>query len=355
MSAPIDILNKVNEIVSPTYLVGGAVRDHVLGVEACDYDFATPLLPDEVEERVRAYGRRPHRAGKRFGTIGFRLDGNLVEVTTFRSEVYSEGNRKPTVTFARNIVEDLSRRDFTINAMAMRPDGRLIDPFDGRHDVFRGIIKAVGNPTVRFKEDPLRLLRAARVASQLGFVFDPDTVYRGRRRAHRILQVSRERWVMEMDKLLLGTHVKWGLQALHLFDILRFMLPELALQVGYDQQTPYHDWELWEHTKASLAAAPADIELRWALLLHDIGKPFVAVHNGKTFLRDGKRIEQLNYMKHDLVGAEIVKRLASYLRWSNERRELVVGLVLGHLAEDSPLRVFDSTSQKRVDDLATEE
>ena len=324
----------VEAIVSPVYLVGGSVRDVLMGRQCDDYDFATPLLPDRVEELVRAAGRRPYLVGKRFGTVGFTLEGSKVEVTTFRAETYVDGTRRPQVEFFADLTADLARRDFTINAIAM--DAKMvIDPFDGRADIDARLVRAVGNPRERFKEDPLRMLRAARLASQLGFVVDPPTAEAMQRYAHRILNVARERWVAELDKLLVGEHVSYALELLASTHLLRFMLPELALQVGFDQNSAYHDRTLFEHTVAVVVATPPDVTLRWSALLHDIAKPYVRVD----------KPDRSTYAKHDLLGAELAERTGLYLKWSKARRETVRELVLNHILATSPLKVADDSAK----------
>lgn len=140
------MIEKVEKIISTVYLVGGACRDKLLGKEPKDFDFATALSPEKVEKAIRKAGKKPYLVGKKFGTIGMKLDGQMVEITTFRNETYEKGNRKPTVSFVRDITADLSRRDFTINAMAIR-ENKLIDPFDGQSDLIRRIIRCVGKPT----------------------------------------------------------------------------------------------------------------------------------------------------------------------------------------------------------------
>ena len=322
-------------VVGPAYLVGGSVRDALLGRECGDYDFATPLDPEHIEAAVRAAGRRAYTVGKRFGTIAFKLGGDTIEVTTFRTETYVDQTRRPDVVFVERLEDDLSRRDFTINAMAMDAERGLVDPFGGRDDLALGLIRAVGNPRERFREDPLRMLRAARFASQLEFAVDAETISAARRLAHRILWVARERWVTELDKLLVGPGVASGLRLLAEMDLLRFLLPELQLQVGYDQRSPYHDRELFEHTLGVVVATPPDVTLRWAALLHDVGKPYVRVDKD----------DRSTYVRHDLIGAEIVERIGLYLKWGNRRREEVSQLVRDHMREDSPLRAADDSAK----------
>lgn len=325
---------KVEAILSPVYEVGGSVRDELLGIDPKDFDFTTPLPPDETEQAIRRAGKRPFLAGKRFGTVGVRLEGHLVEITTFRTERYEEGSRKPEVRFMEDITEDLSRRDFTINAMAKRGD-EVIDPFHGREDLSSKIIRAVGSPAARFREDPLRMLRAARFAGQLGFSIEEKTFRAIAREAHRILEVSKERWTAEMDRLLLSGQPATGLRALMESGLLRFILPELSLQKDYEQNSRHHRYTLWEHTLRVTAAVPSEILLRWAALLHDIAKPFVRV----------EKADRSIYVKHDLLGYDMVLRLGGHLRWSNERTRKVAEIVRDHLREDSVLRQSDNLAK----------
>lgn len=325
--------SEIETIVSPVYLVGGAVRDELLGLEPRDFDLATPLSPDVVEATIKAAGKRVYTIGKKFGTVGIKMNGQLVEITTFRHETYESGNRKPQVEFVQDITADLSRRDFTINAIAKRGE-RYIDPWGGRLDLLERVIKAVENPKARYKEDPLRMLRAGRFASQLEFTVESNTEAQAGKSAHKILEVSRERWMIELDKLLLTNRPSLGLQFLARTRLLNFMIPELSLQVGYDQNSPYHEFTLWEHTLQVVEGVSADVNLRWAALLHDIGKPFVRVD----------KPDRSTYVKHDLLGAELVERIARQLKWSNERREAVKELVLNHMQPNSPLREADTAA-----------
>lgn len=328
-------MDKELSYIEPHYQVGGSVRDELLGVIPKDYDFATSLLPDEIEQKIREAGRKPFVTGKRFGTVAFQdKEKGLVEITTFRSEIYEPGSRKPLVTFTKNIDSDLARRDFTINAIARRGD-RLIDPFKGQVDLKLKLLKAVGNPAERFNEDPLRLLRLARFVGQLDFDIDLSTHKAAKDRSHKILEVSRERWMLELDKLLMTDYVTEGLQALVSIGLLRFILPELQAAVGFDQHSPYHQYDLWTHTVRVVSQSPKDISIRWAALLHDIGKP-----SAQTFKKSG----QANYVHHEAISAELVYGIAKRLKWSEERRKSVTELVANHYKEDSPLREADKLS-----------
>lgn len=332
-----DIISAVEAIVQPVYLVGGPVRDILLGKVPKDYDFATPLTPDEIEARVRDSGRRAHVTGKRFGTIGFKLGEHFIEITTFRTEIYGH-TRKPVVEFVHDITEDLSRRDFTINAIALRHH-RHIDPFGGEADLRAGIIRSVGNPALRFNEDPLRMLRAARFAAQLDFAIEPKTLKAIEHHGYKIMRVSHERWMQELDKMLLSDHPAIGLNLLVETDLIKYLLPELRLQVGYDQRSPYHKLALWEHSVSTLLRVPADINLRWAALLHDVGKPFTRTD----------KADRSNYVHHDIVGGMLVLGIARRLRWSNDRTDQVAALVRGHMTDDdSPLAHADGESTQHA-------
>lgn len=330
---PDDIITAVEAVLQPVYLVGGSVRDVLLGKTPKDYDFSTPLPPDEIETRIRASGRKAHITGKRFGTIGFRLGEHFIEITTFRTETYG-ATRKPTVQFVSGITEDLSRRDFTINAIALR-GSRIIDPFHGQADLEAGIIRSVGNPALRFNEDPLRMLRAARFAAALNFAIEDKTFRAITHHAHKIMRVSHERWMQELDKILVSDHAQTGLDMLAATDLLKFLLPEMRLQVGYDQNSPYHKLTLWEHSVATMLRVPNDISLRWAALLHDVGKPFVRTDKS----------DRSNYAYHEVVGALLVQGIGKRLKWSNERTQTVTELVREHMRDKhSPLAQADALS-----------
>lgn len=334
-----EILEQVEQIIQPVYLVGGSVRDVLLGHPPKDYDFSTPLPPDEIEQRVRAAGKRAFIAGKRFGTIGFRLGEHHIEITTFRTETYGK-TRKPEVSFVDDITEDLSRRDFTINAIALR-DHRYIDPFNGRQDLDDKIIRSVGQPALRFNEDPLRMLRAARFAAQLDFAVDEATLTAIKHHGFKILNVSHERWMQEFDRLITSPHPETGLAILAETDLIKYLVPELRLQVGYDQRSPYHELNLWDHSVTTLRLAPNHVNIRWAALLHDVGKPFVRTD----------KPDRSNYADHELVGAQLVYGIGKRLRWSNERIETVASLVRDHLDDDdSPIACADSESRHKVFD-----
>ncbi|MCK9275332.1 MAG: CCA tRNA nucleotidyltransferase [Syntrophales bacterium] len=321
------VFYEIKKIISPIYEVGGSVRDELLGVEPADCDFATPLLPDEIENRIRNAKRKPFLTGKRFGTIGVKIGGILAEITTFRVEQYRDGKRRPDVRFVDDLMEDLGRRDFTINAIA-REEDRLIDPYEGRKDLKRKIIRCVGDPCMRFIEDPLRMLRAVRFASQLGFQIEKATEEAITRSAHLILTVSKERWMAELDKILLARYCEEGLRHFMNTGLCQFIIPELFLQKNLELKTGFETTTMWEHTVETTDSAFEDIHVRWAALLHDIAKPFVRI----------EREEGELYTNHDLLGYEMVRRLGTYLRWSNKRIQEVSRLVRNQTQDESPFR-----------------
>lgn len=335
----VTLFQEVERLVSPVYLVGGSVRDTLLKTTPHDYDFTTPLSPEKIERAIRRAGKKPYLTGKRFGTIGVMVHGQLVEITTFRTEKYTPGSRKPQVVFIDDITHDLSRRDFTINAMALKPDGTLVDPFHGLADLKEKCLRTVNKPFDRYNEDPLRMLRAARFAAQLNFTVERETKVQARRKAVKLLEISKERWNQELDKLLTADHPGVGLDFLARTNLLRFMLPELALQVGYDQDSPYHELPLWEHTVKTVCLTEKDLTLRWAALLHDVGKPFVRQKNRRGYS---------NYADHELVGAELILKIGPYLHWSRERTAAVSTIIRDHLDLESPLHEADSAARFRT-------
>ncbi len=262
-------------------LVGGWVRDHLLGREAGDMDLATALMPEEVMRRGRAAGLKALPTGLQHGTVTLLVEGQPFEITTFRGDGdYADGRHPDSVRLGVTLEEDLARRDFTINAMAILVDSmeaadpyrHLVDPFDGRGDLERGLIRAVGDPLQRFAEDGLRSLRACRFASQLSFALEPDTFQAIGQRLEVAAKVSVERVLVELTKLLTGADPKAGLQLLADSGLLDLWTPELRPMIGCGQNR-HHKFPVWEHTLETVALAPADPALRWAALLHDVGKP----------------------------------------------------------------------------------
>ena len=329
------VIEAVNAILSPAYLVGGAVRDAARGCRCRDYDFVTTRDVDAIEDGIRHAGHHPNLSGRRFGTIGFKLDGVFVQVTTLTSPSATMDGTASTADGLTMLREDLSRRDFTVNAMAIA-DGEIVDPFDGMGDLSARLLRAVGKSRDRFDDDPVRMVRAARFVSTLNLSVEGSITAAMERDAHKVLRASGERISNELDKTLAGAHVEGALQLLAETGVLKYILPEVALQVGFDQNSAYHDRTLFEHTIATVVGVSADdLHLRWAALLHDIGKPYVR--------RD--KPDRSTYVHHDLLGARLVSDISGRLKWPKDRRETVTQLVLHHLKDDSPLRDADNAAK----------
>ena len=255
------------------YLVGGTVRDALRGEQHNDLDFATDARPEEVVRVLRGWADYHKLVGVRFGTVGARRGDMDLEITTFREEVYAEDSRRPHVTFAKEIETDLARRDFTINAMAVGlPDGEFVDPFRGLYDLGHKLLRTPLEPEVAFADDPLRMLRACRFVATLDVTPQPEVVTAIQAMKERISIVSSERIRDELFKLLLGRRVAAGLELMVDTGLADLFLPELpALRL---EQDPVHRHkDVFRHTLAVVERCPADLTLRLAALLHDIGKP----------------------------------------------------------------------------------
>jgi poly(A) polymerase len=311
------------------YLVGGAVRDHLRGAaltELLDLDFATSAPPAESARILRQAGLPVFTVGSRFGTVGTILGGDGVrreaQVTTFRGEIYVNGSRKPRVTFGKNLMDDLARRDFSINAMAMTADGNLVDPYGGRRDLDRKVLRTVGDPRTIFREDPLRTLRAARFIATLGMQPEPDLLDAACELAAEILTVSRERWLLEMNRLLMGTTVEVALGFLADTGLLEHLLPEAQAMVKFKAgQGKYHHKALWPHTVAVVAQAPPRVAVRWAALLHDAGK---------VGTRSVDAAGDVHFFGHEAAGAGLVDEVARRFRFDRALWHRVRNLVAMH-------------------------
>ena len=270
-------------------LVGGPVRDAFLGRRSPDLDFTTTATPDEILSIIDGLVDAHWDIGREFGTIGARIGDDTVEITTYRADKYDPASRKPEVAFGTDLNEDLFRRDFTINSMALRlPEKTFVDPFNGLQDLIDGVIRTPGAPEVSFGDDPLRMMRGARFASQLGFEIEPATFAAMTEMAERIEIISAERVQTEFVKLMLGAHPRRGLEALVESGLAERVLPELpALKLEVDEH--HHHKDVYEHTLRVVEQAisyeadyglEGDVVLRFAALLHDIGKVLTHEHEG---------------------------------------------------------------------------
>ena len=310
-------------------LVGGAVRDRLLGRDGGDWDLASALLPEEVMARARAAGLKVIPTGLQHGTVTVLAGGQPFEITTFRGEgEYLDGRRPETVRLGVALREDLARRDFTINAMALplelleTPDWQdhLVDPFGGHEDLEAGILRAVGDPLQRFREDGLRCLRACRFTAQLGFQMEPDTLAAIPQCLEVAAKVSVERVFTELTKLLCGTMPGKGLKALAETGLLQLWLPELQPMIGCEQNR-HHCYPVWEHTLEVVKRNLPEPDLRWASLLHDCGKP-----SSRTEDVGGG----LHFHGHERVSVDLAQAILTRLRASHDLIRRVAALVRHH-------------------------
>lgn len=312
-------------------LVGGPVRDAFLGRKSPDLDFTTSATPDETLAILKPHVDAHWDIGRAFGTIGARMGDETIEITTYRADKYDLDSRKPEVAFGKSLEDDLFRRDFTVNSMALRlPDKVFVDPFKGLQDLLDGILRTPGKPEDSFSDDPLRMMRGARFASQLGFEIEPATFEAMQAMADRIEIISAERVQVELTKLILGANPRAGLTALVDSGLAALVLPELpALKLETDEH--HHHKDVYEHTLTVVEQAidyekdynlEADFILRFAALMHDCGKPAT------------RRLEPggaVSFYHHDMVGAKIATRRMKALRFDNDSIKAVSRLIELHL------------------------
>ena len=315
-----ELLNRLNKNNFQAYIVGGSVRDLIIGKEPQDYDITTSAKPDEIE-RIFS-DKKTFDVGKNFGTIVVVTDQAKVEVTSFRTDgEYKDGRRPKEVHYTPSIIQDLSRRDFTINAMAYNENG-LLDPFSGMEDIKKKLIRTVGDPYNRFEEDYLRILRAVRFATQLGFTIDFKTKDACKTYGSSITRISSERIREEIFKILMSRIPSIGIRLMDDLDILDYIVPELSRTIDYDQRNPHHNRNLFDHILCVLDNSPAKLTLRMAALLHDIGKP-------SAFSMDEKGIG--HYYNHDKIGGQKSSTILNRLKCSNEFMDEVILFVREHM------------------------
>ncbi|MEW1550134.1 CCA tRNA nucleotidyltransferase [Streptomyces tsukubensis] len=309
-------------------LVGGSVRDALLGRLGNDLDFTTDARPEDILKIVRPWADSVWDVGIAFGTVGAQKSGYQIEITTYRSEAYDRTSRKPEVSYGDSIEDDLVRRDFTVNAMAVAlPEKEFIDPHNGLEDLAAKVLRTPGTPEASFSDDPLRMMRAARFSAQLDFEVAPEVVRAMTEMSERIDIVSAERVRDELNKLLLSSHPRTGLALLVDSGLADRVLPELpALRLESDEHHRHKD--VYEHSLTVLEQAIAleeegpDLVLRLAALLHDIGKP-----RTRRFEKDGR----VSFHHHEVVGAKMTKKRMTALKYSNELVKDVSRLVELHL------------------------
>lgn len=335
--APVQaLLRRLNENGFAAYAVGGCVRDSLRGETPADWDICTDAEPSQTAACFADC--RTVLTGARYGTVTVICGDAPYEITTFREEQgYTDSRHPDGVSFLRSLEGDLARRDFTINAMAADPDGRVIDCFGGLEDLRTGTIRCVGDPKQRFSEDALRMLRALRFASRFGFAVEAETETAVHALCGRLQAVAPERLRKELSGLLCGQAAQDVLERFP--DVITVLIPELATCVGFRQWNYHHKYDVWEHTvRAVGAVAPTEI-LRLAMLLHDIGKP-------ASFTMDKQLVG--HFYGHAVIGAAMCETILRRLRYDRRTAELVTLLVREHgfyLLENTPKRMRRLLSQ----------
>lgn len=327
------------------FAVGGCVRDSLLGLQPADYDLCTDAKPDDICEVFSAHQLLHH--GQKHGTVGVVLDGQVYEITTFRREGdYTDARHPGWVAFVPNVEEDLARRDFTINAMAYSPRQGYVDPFGGQADLQNKILRTVGDPEARFREDALRILRGARFSARFRLTPDAATLDAMKKLAPLMDNLARERVFEELCKLLISATSE---DLRQFVPLLTQVIPELTPSVGFQQHSPHHRYDVFTHTTHVVEAVPKELPLRWAALLHDVGKPacFTLDETGRG-----------HFKGHAKVSAEMADAILLHLKAPTALRQQVTELIRLHMTPLEPdkkllRRRLGKLGQERLEQLLT--
>lgn len=332
------IISSLRRAGFEAYLAGGCVRDLLLGRSPADYDAATAAPPAEI---IRIFPRTVE-VGAAFGVIQVVMDDGTYEVATFRAEGPYHDGRHPSSVRAASAREDVLRRDFTVNGLLYDPEtGRILDFVGGQEDLAARRLRTIGDPVVRFAEDRLRMLRAVRLAAELGFEIAPDTFQALRQLADGLAEVSPERIRDELVRIVTGPDPARGLALLHDTGLLRVVLPEVAAEAGVPQPEAFHpEGDVFEHTRLAVGQLRTpSVTLAMATLLHDVGKP-------PTF----ERADRIRFNQHDEVGAEIARVVMQRLRFSRRETDRVVALVRQHMIFKDLPRMRDARARRLMAD-----
>lgn len=318
------------------YIVGGSVRDMMMGLRANDFDITTSATPDQIKAALNGYTTVD--TGIKHGTVTFVYEKEPIEITTYRIDGEYKDSRHPeSVKFTKNLENDLSRRDFTVNALVYNENEGIIDLFGGQNDIKNKILKAIGDPKKRFEEDALRILRGVRFASQLGFEIEENTKKAMIECAHLLHNISSERINTEISKFLLGKNVKKAL--LDNYEIIGEIIPEIKEMHGFEQNSKYHIYDVLTHTAVAIENVVPILHLRLTMLLHDTGKP-------KTYSQDENG--QGHFYGHAKISAEIAEDFLNKYRYDNQTKEKVLKLVKIH---DTPIELDRVFIKKRMNRL----
>lgn len=329
----IKILNKLNKC-GKGYIVGGAIRDILLGLKPKDVDFATNLSYETLKTLFSEY--TPKETGKSFGVLRIRINNIDYEIAKFREDIYGKEKK---VSFVDDIKNDLARRDFTINAMAYNQKEGIIDLYNGQKDIENRIINFIGNAEERIIEDPLRVLRAFRFMSRLNFSLSENTIEAIKKQKDLLKNIPEERITMEFSKLLLGENIKNTLTLMKDTGVLELIIPEFKATYDFNQCNPHHNLDLFNHIINVVSKVPADLELRYSALLHDIAKPIV-----QTF--DEKGIA--HYKTHEIVGADMARDILTRLKLPVKLIDTVVEIIKRHMV------LYKDITDKKFNKLLSE-
>lgn len=329
----IEILNKLNEY-GKGYIVGGAIRDILLGLKPKDVDFATNLPYGILKTLFSEY--TPKETGKSFGVLRIRINNIDYEIAKFRKDIYGKEEK---VAFVDEIKNDLVRRDFTINAMAYNQKEGIIDLYNGQKDIENRIINFIGNAEERIIEDPLRVLRAFRFMSRLNFSLSENTIEAIKNQKFLLKNIPEEKITMEFSKLLLGDNIKNTLTLMKDTGVLELIIPEFKATYNFNQCNPHHNLDLFNHIINVVSKVPADLELRYSALLHDIAKPIV-----QTF--DEKGIA--HYKTHEIVGADMARDILARMKLPVKLIDTVVEIIKKHMV------LYKDITDKKFNKLLSE-
>jgi len=329
----IKILNKLNKC-GKGYIVGGAIRDILLGLKPKDVDFATNLPYETLKKIFSEY--IPKETGKSFGVLRIRINNIDYEIAKFREDIYGKEKK---VAFVDEIKNDLARRDFTINAMAYNEVEGIVDLYNGQKDIENKVINFIGNAEERIIEDPLRVLRAFRFMSRLNFSLSENTIEAIKKQKDLLKNIPEERITMEFSKLLLGENIKNTLTLMKDTGVLELIIPEFKETYDFEQCNPHHNLDLFNHIINVVSKVPADLELRYSALLHDIAKPIV-----QTF--DEKGIA--HYKTHEIVGADMARDILARMKLPVKLIDTVVEIIKKHMV------LYKDITDKKFNKLLSE-
>lgn len=329
----IKILNKLNEY-GKGYIVGGAIRDILLGLKPKDVDFTTNLPYEILKNLFSEY--TPKETGKSFGVLRVRINNIDYEIAKFREDIYGKEEK---VSFVDDIKNDLARRDFTINAMAYNEIDGIIDLYGGQKDIENKIINFVGNAEERIIEDPLRVLRAFRFMSRLNFSLSENTIEAIKKQKSLLNGIPKERITMEFSKLLLGDNIKNTLTLMKNTGVLEIIIPEFKATYNFDQCNPHHNLDLFNHIINVVSKVPADLELRYSALLHDMAKPIVQIFDEEGIA---------HYKTHEIVGADMARDILTRLKLPVKLIDTVVEIIKKHMV------LYKDITDKKFNKLLSE-